>query len=161
MSRSVIIALAVFALLPCRAWAEGDAGHGDIPYHHLALFLGMGFETKEGHEDEEGFAIGLEYEYRFHESWGFGGVIEGLGQGAVRNVVLAAPVSFHPGGAWRLFTGPGVEFTPKKDKFLLRLGAGYEFDLGGHWSLAPEVLVDLIETGAETWLFGLAIGYHF
>ena len=87
--------------------------------------------------------------------------MEFLGQETVRNVVLMFPVSIHPGGHWRIMVGPGVEFTPKKDKFAVRLGAGYEFELGGHWTLAPEVFVDLIESGENTWVGGVALGYGF
>ena len=60
-----------------------------------------------------------------------------------------------------MFAGPGMEFTSKKDKFMVRLGLGYEFPLGGHLSLAPEVMTDFIESGAVTWIGGLAIGYEF
>ena len=129
-------------------------------HHHLAFFAGLGVESKEGRKDEPGFAIGGEYELRFHEHWGVGGVFEALGQDTVRNILIVVPVSFHPGGHWRLIAGPGVEFTPKKDKFAFRLGVSYEIPLGGHWSLAPEFLVDLIEGGANTWIAGLAFGYE-
>ena len=42
-----------------------------------------------------------------------------------------------------------------------RLGAGYEFHLRGHFSLAPEFFVDLIESGENTWVAGVALGYEF
>lgn len=151
---------------------------GEIPYHHLALFLGYGFEEKKNH-DEDTFALGLEYEYRFSERWGIGAVYEQLGEDSVRNEVLVVPLSIHVGHGWRFFTGPGYEWHDdsnaqkshddegesgkhkQKDKFLWRLGAGYEFKVGGHWSIAPEVLVDAIENGDNTWIAGVAIGYHF
>ena len=61
----------------------------------------------------------------------------------------------------RFIAGPGVEFTEKKNKFAFRLGVSYLFSLGGHWSLGPEAFLDLIETGENTWLLGVAIGYGF
>lgn len=140
--------------------AGTPASAADV-HHHLALFAGGGVESKEGRQDEPGFALGVEYELRFHKHWGVGGVIEGLGQETIRNVLVVVPVSFHPGGHWRLIAGPGVEFTPKKDKFAFRLGVGYEIPLGGHWSLAPEFFLDLIESGENTWLAGVALGYEF
>ena len=33
--------------------------------------------------------------------------------------------------------------------------------LGGHFSLAPECFVDLIESGENTWVAGVALGYEF
>ncbi len=138
-----------------------DPGHGDLPRHHVALFLGAGVETKRDGENESAFAIGGEYEYRFHEKWGIGAAVEGLGRDTIRDGVLVVPISFHPSGGWRLFAGPGYEFTEKHDKPLLRVGAGYEFHLQGHWTISPEIVGDFISGGAQTWLAGVAIGYGF
>ena len=157
----ILFWLAVSAT-PVAADELGTAEDHAAPHpHHLALFAGLGVESKTGHEDEEGFAIGLEYEFRWSHRWGVGAVVEGLGQETVRNVLVVVPISFHPGGGWRLIAGPGMEFTPKKDKLALRLGAGYNFHIGSGWSLSPEVFLDLIETGENTWVAGLALGYGF
>ena len=143
-------------LAPATTWAA--EGHP----HHLALFLGGGQEEKrDGRENDKGFAAGLEYEYRFAEKWGVGGVFETLGGDTIREVSLVLPFSFHPGAGWRLFAGPGYEFTETKDKALFRLGVGYEFHLRGNWNLAPELIADNIEGGATIWLAGIAIGYGF
>ena len=151
---------------------------GEIPYHHLALFLGFGIEEKKDH-DEDTHAVGVEYEYRFSQNWGVGAVYEQLGEDSIRNEVLVVPFSLHLGHGWRIFTGPGYEWHDDsnaqkshddegdkgehghKDKWLWRLGAGYEFKVGEHWSIAPEVLVDALEGGDNTWIGGVAIGYHF
>ena len=85
----------------------------------------------------------------------------GWGKDTIRDIVVVVPISFHPAGGWRLFVGPGYEFTEKKDKALVRVGAGYEFHLRGHWTLSPEVIGDFINGGAQTWLAGIAIGYEF
>lgn len=139
-----------------------DPGEVFAPHHHVAGFLGAGAETKrDGREKEIGIALGVEYEYRFDPKWGIGGLIEGLGKDTLRDSVVAVPVSFHPGGPWRLFFGPGYEFTEKHDKALLRVGAGYEFHIGGHWTLSPEIVGDFISGGAVTLLGGVAIGYEF
>jgi hypothetical protein len=134
----------------------------NLPHHYLAAFGGWATESRPNVPDENGFAIGLEYGYRFHKNWGVGGVVEGLGQDLIRNVTLVVPVSWHPtGGGWRLFAGPGVEFTDTKDKFLVRIGTGYEFHFGDHWSLAPEIMIDYVEKDTTIWVGGLAVGYQF
>jgi hypothetical protein len=157
------LVLAVIAAIITLAPRGGFAaeGHAEPHHHHLALFAGWGTESKTGHEDHDGYAIGLEYEFRWTRHWGVGAVVEGLGQETVRNVLVVVPISFHPGGGWRLIVGPGVEFTPKKDKLAVRLGAGYIFHIGGGWGVAPEVFLDLIETGEKTWVAGVAVGYGF
>ena len=141
--------------------ARSAGGHDKSHPHHLGLLAGWATESKEGRDDENGFALGLEYEYRFHEKWGVGAVLEALGQDTVRNWLLVFPVSLHPGGNWRLVAGPGIESTPKKDKFAFRFGVGYHIGIGGNWSLNPEAFLDLIETGENTWVLGLALGYAF
>ena len=159
MRRAVQCASAIFLALAVLAPAVTSAA--DLPHHHLALFAGYATETKPGREDANGYALGLEWELRFHEKWGVGAVMEFLGQDTVRNVLVVVPISFHPGGHWRLVFGPGIEFTPKKDKFAFRLGVGYGIPIGGHWSLAPELFVDLIDSGENTWVAGLAIAKEF
>lgn len=61
------------------AWSAEDEEHGALPHHHLALFAGARVETQRGHSSHGGFAVGLEYEYRFHQRWGIGGVVEAPG----------------------------------------------------------------------------------
>ncbi len=157
--RRLTILLPLLVLAPSSLTAADD--DNGYPHHHVAVFTGLGVESKKGREDERGFAVGGQYELIFHKNWGVGGLVEFLGQDTVRNLVLIFPVSIHPGGHWRLFFGPGAEFTPTKDKFAFRFGAGYEFHLGGHFSLAPELFVDLIESGENTWVAGVALGYEF
>ena len=141
--------------------SEDDGrGHADIPHSVIAVSLGYALERKRN-KDEEAGAIGLEYEYRFSDHWGVGGVIEGLGKDVIRDVSVAGLVSYHPAGGWRLFGGPGYEFTEQKDEYLLRVGVGYEFSLGNHWTLAPEAVADFIEGGKRTYIFGLALGREF
>ena len=57
--------------------------------HELGLFLGG---THRG--SENGFAAGLDYEYRISPLFGFGGLIEFTG-GDIRDGVLGFPFFFH------------------------------------------------------------------
>jgi len=137
-----------------------ENGQHAIPHSWVAVSLGYALERKR-EKDEEAGAIAFEYGYRFHEKWGIGGVVELLGQDTVRDVAVVVPLSFHPGAGWRLFSGPGREFTEKHDDWMFRFGAGYEFELGDRWTLAPEFIYDVIESGKRTYILGLAVGRSF
>lgn len=153
--------LFMLGFLGSAANASDEEQHHEYPHHHLALFAGGGFERdKQGHQ-ENGFALGVTYELQFREKWGVGAAVEELsGDGFNRSWAVAFPVSYHPNENWRFFAGPGLE-TGKKDKFLMRVGVGYEISIGDRWSASPEVLVDFLENGAKTYLVGIAIGYGF
>ncbi len=132
-----------------------------FPRHHLGVFAGAGIEKEHGHS-ESGYALGLEYEFRFNERWGLGVDLERLfGDETDRSEVVAMPLSFHPNEHWRLFLGPGYEFHGKKDKFLLRTGVAYEWELNNGWSLSPEIIADFLDGGAKTYVAGIAIGHGF
>ena len=147
-------------LLCCEAFAAEEAGHHQFPHHHVAIFAGAGIE-RDGNHEEEGLALGLEYEVQWSEHWGIGVDAERLfGSGQHRSWVAVIPVSFHATESWRLFSGPGIE-SGSEDKFLMRFGVAYEISLNEHWSASPEILVDFIEGGAKTYVIGIAVGYGF
>ncbi len=158
------IVLAVFALfIVPAAFASDDGHHGMAGHKHIALFVGSGQEEDKAAHTHSATAIGLEFEYRLNDEWGIGGVVERLRAHGHDNTVVVVPVSYHFGGNFRAFAGPGWEFDDRggKDKFLARLGFGYEFHINDHWTVAPEALVDFVENGHKTWLLGIAIGYGF
>ena len=163
MLRALYLILVVFSLSAGSLAAEESAehsGHHAIPHHWVAGVAGYALERKR-EKDEETLAIGVEYGYRFSQKWGIGAVFETLGEDVVRDTALVAPVSFHPGAGWRLFAGPGVEFTDKHNDWMFRWGAGYEFELTDNWTLAPEFVYDVIESGKRTYVLALALGYAF
>jgi len=141
--------------------ASDEEQRHEYPHHHLAFFVGGGFERDSHGHEENGYALGVVYELKFQEKWGIGAALEELsGDDIHRSWAAAIPLSYHPNEKWRFFAGPGLE-TGKKDKFLMRVGMGYEFSLNERWSASPEFLVDLVEGGAKTYLLGIAIGYGF
>lgn len=143
------------------AFANEEAGHHEYPHHHVAIFAGGGFE-RDGNHEENGAALGLEYEVQWSDKWGVGVDVERLfGDGQHRSWVTVIPVSFHATENWRLFAGPGFESHSEKNKLLMRFGIGYEISLNEHWSASPEILLDFIEGGAKTYVIGLAVGYGF
>ncbi len=151
----------LLSLLCCGAFASEDSGHQEYPHHHVAIFAGAGLE-RDGNHEENGAALGLEYEVQWNEHWGIGVDAEQLfGDGQHRSWVAVIPVSFHASERWRLFAGPGFESHSEKDKFLMRFGIGYEISFNERWSASPEILVDFIEGGAKTYVLGIAVGYGF
>ena len=128
--------------------------------HKVALFLGAAIRDEHEHETESGFALGVEYQYRLHRFLGVGALAEGA-LGEFRDVLLIAPISFHPWRGLRLVVAPGAEIPNEgSTEFALRLGAGYKIPIGGRFTLIPEFNADLIE-GTPTYVFGanFAVGF--
>jgi hypothetical protein len=148
-------------LWPNAVWSADEEDHIGLPHHHVAVIVGGGVETESSQSDRAGFALGFSYEYRFHEKWGIGASVDAIGQNTMRDSAVAVPVSYHLTEQWRLFAGPGIEFTDHHNEFLLRFGVGYEFRLSGMWTLAPEVVADFVEGGKKLFIGGLALGYEF
>ena len=142
------------------ASSNEEVNHHEYPHHHVALFVGGGFERDKDNHEENGTAVALIYEMQFSDRWGAGLAVEALsGDGTKRSSVLAVPVSYHPNENWRLFAGPGMEFGDEHDKFLARIGIAYEIPFHDRWSASPEFVVDFVEGGATTYILGIAIGF--
>ena len=154
----VFIATAIF-ISTAKA---GENEHGKLPHHHLAAFVGVGFEEDKNGHYENDTAIGVKYELQFHEKWGVGLDVEKLyGDDTDRAWVVAIPLRFYLDENWKLFLGPGYELKGDHDKYLTRTGVAYEFDLKDGWSLSPEIVIDFISGGATTYVAGVAIGHSF
>lgn len=144
------------------AFANEEVVHHEYPHHHVALFAGVGVERDKNDHEENGTALGLEYEIQFSDKWGAGVDVEYLsGSGTHRSWVAVVPMSYRPSEKWRLFAGPGMEFGGDEDKFLARFGVAYEFPFHERWTASPEFLVDFIEGGATTIVLGISVGYGF
>ncbi len=129
-----VLALALSINLLATKQAPAADDHHDMTGHkHIALFLGTGEEFEDADHWHEAEALGLEFEYRLSNSVGVGAVIEHLNITNRGNTVIVAPFSYHIGKGFRAFAGPGYEFknSTLESKFLLRVGIGYEFHIGG------------------------------
>ena len=132
------------------------AGGAEEDRHGISLFIGGVTET--GDDGTSGFALGGEYEDRFHERLGIGALVE-LATGEVRDVVVLAPLIFHPLGGLALVAAPGAEIDEGEAEFAFRLGIGYEIP-AGPFSIAPEFNADIVE-GDWTYVYGLSFGIAF
>ena len=155
----MVAAIGVFS--PSVVWSAEEAGHGELPSHHLALFAGGGVEAESGESSRAGFAFAVIYEYRFHERWGIGAAADALSQNSFRDSTLVVPVSYHLTEQWRLFAGPGMEFSDHGDEFLVRIGVAYEIPLADKWTIGPEFATDFVNGGKKIFIGGVAVGYEF
>jgi len=124
-------------------------------HHFPGVFFGYTNAADETH-----FTYGLEYEYKFNQTWGLGGVYEKVddahhGDGVT---VTVAELFYHPLNNIRLGVGVGKEKIggdhPHSED-LYRLTASYEYHIGD-FGLAPTLAVDFID-GEKGYVFGLAL----
>ena len=136
---------AIFAHLYQPALAEESETRHESG-NTLGVFLG---DTTE--DRREGATLGLEFEHRFSEHYGVGVTAEHV-VGDFDTNVLAIPVAVHS-GPWKLYAGPGMEYSHGHGEPLLRLGAEYGFHVG-EYEISPQVDVDFVD-GERLLVFGL------
>jgi len=167
MSKTInkIFLIATIVCCYSTSYASEDGGH-HLPHNHIALIAGIAYEeTADGHH-EDGHLLGISYTRQFHKNWGWGLTFEQEAFGENnqnRHGVFSVPFSYFVNDRWRLFAGPGIEFRGRRDpdKAMLRFGTGYEFDIGKHFTLAPEAAVDFISGGTRVYVIALSLGYGF
>ena len=159
MNKKWMFIIGPIALHIAIAWgvclAEEEKGHEEhFGPHRIELLLG------NTHDDgENGFTIGVGYEYRISPLVGVGGLIESV-TGEDREWILLVPVLFHPYKGWRFLLGPGFEGNRTKDnEFVFRVGAAYEFEIG-RWAIAPQFNLDFVDN-RKVPVFGVSFVYAF
>ena len=129
------------------------AGTASAAEQSLSLFAGI--------TDDRGdnvFSMGLDYEYHLSELIGVGGLLDVAG-GDVRSFVVGVPVFVHPVGGLLLLAAPGVEHqNDGSNEFLIRIGVGWEFEVGERFVLTPILNVDFVD-GDKVYVYGVAFGY--
>ena len=150
--------LVVFVLVPYGVQAE-EATHrehsSELEHHqHVAVFVG---NTQYG--SDNGFSMGVEYEYKISKVLGIGGLAEYAG-GDFDSWVIAAPLYLRPYKGLLFLLAPGLEFEHSEEKFLFRAGIGYIFEIDGMWSITPQFNVDFVDS-EEKFVYGIAFGRGF
>jgi hypothetical protein len=177
MTRSSLIPkILIFALISTSAWLQPllaeEAGSHEEGYHmhHFNLLAG------ESHADgKNGFAIGGEYEFRFHHRLGMAVTGEHVGQDFRESVVVFTPV-VHPWKQLWLAGGPGFDhkdeavevaeaageggMAEKRTRGLFRVGGGYTFELGRGFTIGPDLAVDFL-SGEQVLVYGVSFGWGF
>lgn len=168
-----------FLLVPVALPLAAEMAHGEPsePAHarttHLALLVGGSNVQDEG---RSGATIGLDFELEVSHRVGVGFVVEHAGD-EVDSTTALAVIDWHivPGLVFQF--GPGVEYEREREveaepghgtfvrtrtvsSLVGRAGLFYEIDIGGEWSVAPSISLDVTEQH-ETLVWGLAIGRRF
>ncbi|MGQ9917856.1 MAG: hypothetical protein ACUVS7_10605 [Bryobacteraceae bacterium] len=135
--------------------------------HHVAVLAGGSHNT-----EKDGATVGADYEYRFHRRLGALASFEYVG-GDFREDVFAFTAAWHPWKGLRLIAGPGFDRELKRHKGaphaepaeahknvrgLFRTGAGYEFHAGEHFTIGPEIAVDILK-GEKVFVYGINFGW--
>ena len=123
--------------------------------HHVAVFFG---NTHDYH-GEDAFTVGVDYEYRLTDLLGVGVLADFAGD-EIDTKVVGGGIFIHPWKEFHLLTALGNEHHKGEDEYLLRLGISYDFMIE-KWSISPTLNCDLLESGKENWVYGLAIGRGF
>ena len=124
-------------------------------HHFPGIFVGYTNASDETH-----FTYGLEYEYKFNQTWGVGAVYEKIddahhGDGVT---VTVAELFYHPSNNLRFGVGIGKEKiggAHPHTEDLYRLTASYDYHIGD-FGLAPTLAVDFID-GEKAYVFGVAL----
>ncbi len=146
------------AVLACTlSWTpHGQAAEQEATEHdheaknEIAVSVGL---AHEGREND--VAAGLEYERRFTEQFGAGLLVERT-WGDHEATIYAIPLIMHV-DRWKFFLAPGLEDSHGHSEDLVRLGAGYEFEVGSA-TIVPTLADDFV--GRKTHVFGLAEAFH-
>jgi hypothetical protein len=158
------LAITIFALcllLPVAAFADESNAEKNHDHeeshskHALALFAGV---TKEDGEYLD--TLGIEYAYRVDEKWSLGAVIERADRDKNSTLVIAF-AHYWPYKGLFLGLGLGRKDPGDERENTARVTIGYEFELKGGWSIAPQANLDVIKNHENEEVYGIAFGKRF
>ena len=153
---ALCLSLASIGAIAAESDNEGKQGGEEANTKHaLAAFVGV---TREHGENRE--TIGVEYSYRINKSWSVGGVIERAERDKHSTLAIVF-VHLWPYKGLFLGVGAGRKDPGDERENTLRGTIGYEFELGGGWSIAPQANLDVIENEENEEVYGIAFGKRF
>lgn len=133
-----------------------EGSGAELPQNRVGLFGGV-----TGLSDgTTSMSLGLEYERRFSQLWGLGAVLE-FTPALEERTVTAPQVFLHPWRSIFVNAALGLVFDDGRGHPMLRIGAGWEQDLGGGWSLAPQFDLDLVDDADNALVLGVALSRWF
>ena len=151
-----VVLLFAVSLAGCAATPSSDTAEWKERRNSAGVFAGATFKGSE-----TGFSTGVMYLRRLSELWGVGAILEYTPALDERIVTVPGLFAF-PFGGLSLVAAPGIEVEDGDVSFMTRFGAGWDFELGRGFTIAPEVNVDLVEGGGDIpVIVGLTFGYDF
>ncbi len=176
-----IVALLGLVIMAPSLWAQHHEDNHPTPTHGESYFrvsaaLGHTYLPEHTVDGKKSLALptfGLDVEYWFNTDFGIGlhndlellnfEVEDEEGVQIEREfpVLLTLDALWKPVGGLVLFAGPGIEFEPSENYFVLRIGAEYEIHFAQHWDVAPMAFYDARNGAYNTLSIGLGIGYSF
>jgi hypothetical protein len=150
----------------------GQAEPRDGPeLEHRNEVAGVIAGTWDDGEGEGFLTLGVEYERRFTPRLGVVAEVERLFD--ADRWIAAAPFTFRPVPALKLFAGPGFERSSEEiphepdeteTRFLFRIGAAYAWEFAERYSFGPTFSLDYIRE-EDQWnyalVFGVTLGVAF
>jgi len=134
----------------------GEPREIEFPRHGLSVLMRYVTENRAA----GGWAIGLEYGYRFEESFAAGAFAEYLG-GDLDVGVAGLMGYWYPVRAVGIGVGPGIEKGEgEPERFLARVGVFYEFEEGKFFA-CPAIFADFMDDGDVALLLGGNLGMLF
>jgi hypothetical protein len=175
----LILAVVLVFRIPLLSEEEehGEAHEHHFHDHHLGLTLAATTHLEEGGGTH--FTLGAEYEYRLSQLIGIG-LIGELIFAEHTEYLFVLPLYVHATESLWFRAGPGFEvtrhseekphcsckedqdpehYTSNKAKFLMRIGVGYNIDVGG-FIITPTVDIDFLRTQTSL-VWGIVIGRGF
>lgn len=181
-----ILCTLLLLLFVLAASIQGQSHHDSVHHDHdfkrfrAAVNLAHAYMPKATPDIDEGVLIipvwGLDFQIWFNEHWGIGlkNDIEiakyvltendesGDTQLRKNPLIMSLPVYFSPWeGGLTFFSGPGIELEEDHNFWVYRFGLGYEFELPGHWDVAPEFVYDLKDGSFNSFTIAIGIGKRF
>ena len=158
----VAVTLALFSVMAAPSASADSASHdaihpraGNYHTHTAGIFVG-GASDDLG--KREGFALGIEYEYRFDRQWGIGFMMEHT-YGVLDTWVYVMPIAYHI-DQWKLYLAPGVEDGHHGSENMVRVGFEYGFHVD-RWEISPQVDIDFVERERDVFVIGLTFARGF
>lgn len=154
--------------------------HDDFKRFRAAMLIGHAFSPEANTETSSFLLIptyGFDIQYWFSPKWGvalkndieIASYLVEYKSGESNEIerkyplIIAVPVLFSPWGKnhFTFILGPGVEVDSNRSFSVFRMGVGSEFNIGGDWDFAPEIIYDLKNGHINTLTLALGIGKRF